>query len=116
MKLRRKRSSGDEGYWKSFTDIMAGLLMVILLVLMLLLLYMTQMNKNTEEHEHDYDYSVPYDDDKIDNKSQRARSGQRKTRWLSRINARQCASHTAYGSADHLGSRQLHGTPVKLVP
>lgn len=63
MKLRRKRSSGDEGYWKSFTDIMAGLLMVILLVLMLLLLYMTQMNKNTHEHDHDYDYSRPYDED-----------------------------------------------------
>ena len=54
MKKSRLKKSNEEGYWKSFTDIMAGLLLVILLILMLLLLYMAQMN--TEEHEKDYDY------------------------------------------------------------
>ena len=63
MRLRKKAKSGDESYWKSFTDIMAGLLMVILLVLMLLLLYMTQMNKDTHKYDHEYDYSQPYDID-----------------------------------------------------
>ena len=73
MKLLKKHKSGDEGYWKSFTDIMAGLLMVILLVLMLLLLYMTQMNKESHKEDHQYDYSLPYDsDDKDDEDSHHA--------------------------------------------
>ncbi len=62
MKIRKKAKSGDESYWKSFTDIMAGLLLVILLVLMLLLLYMTQMNKEEHKYDHEYDYSVTDDD------------------------------------------------------
>lgn len=65
MRIRKKAKSGEESYWKSFTDIMAGLLLVILLVLMLLLLYMTQMNK--EEHKYDYEYessAVDEEDDK----------------------------------------------------
>ena len=66
MKIRKKRNSADEGYWKSFTDIMAGLLMVILLVMMLLLLYLTQMDKEKHEYDHEYDYTTPYEDD-IDN-------------------------------------------------
>lgn len=61
MKLRKNKKNGEESYWKSFTDIMAGLLLVILLILMLLLLYMTQMNRETHEYDHEYDYSVPYD-------------------------------------------------------
>lgn len=62
MRLRKKAKSGEESYWKSFTDIMAGLLMVILLVMMLLLLYMTQMDKESHKDDHQYDYSRPYDD------------------------------------------------------
>ena len=61
MKLRKKQKSGDESYWKSFTDIMAGLLLIILLIMMLLLLYVTQINK--EEHTEDYQYETQYDDD-----------------------------------------------------
>ena len=63
MKIRKKAKSGEESYWKSFTDIMSGLLLVILLVMMLLLLYMTQMNKNQHEHDEDYKYDQPYEDD-----------------------------------------------------
>lgn len=62
MKLRKKSKAGDESYWKSFTDIMAGLLLVILLVLMLLLLYMTQMNKDTHKYDNEFEYSRPADD------------------------------------------------------
>ena len=61
MKLRKKQKSGDESYWKSFTDIMAGLLLVILLIMMLLLLYVTQIDK--EEHTEDYQYETQYLDD-----------------------------------------------------
>ncbi len=61
MKLRKKQKSGDESYWKSFTDIMAGLLLVILLIMMLLLLYVTQIKK--EEHTEDYQYETQYDND-----------------------------------------------------
>ena len=38
MKRPRRRKVSEEDYWKSATDIMAGVLLVILLVLMLLLL------------------------------------------------------------------------------
>ena len=67
MKFRKKSSVENESYWKSFTDIMAGLLLVILLVLMLLLLLLTQMND--EEHKDDYQYETTYvgeDDDEGD--------------------------------------------------
>lgn len=57
MKLFKKQKSGDESYWKSFTDIMSGLVLIILLILMLLLLYVTQMNK--EEHKYDQEYTNP---------------------------------------------------------
>lgn len=60
MKLRKKQKSGDESYWKSFTDIMTGLLLIILLIMMLLLLYVTQINK--EEHTEDYQYETQYSD------------------------------------------------------
>ena len=59
MKLRKKSNVENESYWKSFTDIMAGLLLVILLVLMLLLLLLTQMND--EEHKEDYQYETYYE-------------------------------------------------------
>ncbi len=56
MKKRKVIKQGEEEYWKSFTDILTGLLLVILLILMLLLLLLTQMNN--EEHEKDYDYET----------------------------------------------------------
>ena len=65
MKLIKKQKNGDESYWKSFTDIMSGLLLIILLIMMLLLLYVTQINK--EEHTEDYQYETQYDDDYNDN-------------------------------------------------
>lgn len=58
MRFRKKSSVENESYWKSFTDIMAGLLLVILLVLMLLLLLLTQMHE--EEHEYDYQFETTY--------------------------------------------------------
>ena len=61
MKLRKKLKSGEEGYWKSFTDIMSGLLLIILLIMMLLLLYVTQINK--EEHTEDYQFETTVVDD-----------------------------------------------------
>ena len=61
MKLRKKQKSGEEGYWKSFTDIMSGLLLIILLIMMLLLLYVTQINK--EEHTEDYQFETTVVDD-----------------------------------------------------
>ncbi|MBQ3418139.1 MAG: hypothetical protein IJH32_09960 [Ruminococcus sp.] len=60
MKLRKKTSVENESYWKSFTDIMAGLVLVILLILMLLLLLLTQMND--EEHTEDYQYETYYEE------------------------------------------------------
>ena len=60
MKKIKLKKNGEEGYWKSFTDIMAGLLLVILLILMLLLLYMSQMQ--TEEHKYDYEFETRYDE------------------------------------------------------
>lgn len=59
MKIRKKRSTNEESYWKSFTDIMAGLLLIILLVLMLLLLLLTQMKE--EEHQYDYQFETYYE-------------------------------------------------------
>jgi len=59
MKIRKKRNVSEESYWKSFTDIMAGLLLVILLVVMLLLLLLTQMNE--DEHSYDYQYETSYE-------------------------------------------------------
>ena len=50
MKRPRKRKVSEESYWKSATDIMAGVLLVILLVLMLLLLYLTQLNKDNNNN------------------------------------------------------------------
>ena len=59
---RKKRNVSEESYWKSATDIMAGVLLVILLVLMLLLLYLTQMKKEDYENKADYDgYGIDYD-------------------------------------------------------
>lgn len=62
MKLFKKSKASDESYWKSFTDIMAGLLLIILLILMLLLLYMTQMNR--EEHLNDEEFPTEYYNDR----------------------------------------------------
>lgn len=59
MKLRKKTGVENESYWKSFTDIMAGLLLVVLLILMLLLLLLSQMND--EEHKEDYQYETYYE-------------------------------------------------------
>lgn len=61
MKRPFKRNVSEESYWKSFTDVLAGLLLVILLVLMLLLLLLTQMN----DEEHKYDYPSEYIADDI---------------------------------------------------
>ena len=60
MKLRKKQNIGEESYWKSFTDIMAGLLLVILLILMLLLLLLSQMKD--EEHKEDEQYPTSFTD------------------------------------------------------
>ena len=59
MKKPFKRNNNEESYWKSFTDILAGLLLVILLILMLLLLLLTQMKE--EEHLYDYPSEYRYD-------------------------------------------------------
>lgn len=67
MKLFKKRSNGEESYWKSFTDIMAGLLLIILLVLMLLLLLLTQMNKNNNLYDYQYNNKSTYDEVKHNN-------------------------------------------------
>ena len=56
MKKRNKRNVSEESYWKSATDIMAGVLLVILLVLMLLLLYLTQLNKEKADNTSNADY------------------------------------------------------------
>ena len=61
MRRRKKRNFGEESYWKTSTDIMAGVLLVILLILMLLLLYITQLNNG------DYSYSPFYDKITTDN-------------------------------------------------
>ena len=50
MKKRNKRNVSEESYWKSATDIMAGVLLVIMLVLMLLLLYLTQVEKEKADN------------------------------------------------------------------
>lgn len=55
MKRPKLFKQNEESYWKSFTDIMSGLLLVILLVLMLFLLLMTQMDKNKGEFDKEYD-------------------------------------------------------------
>ena len=65
MRIRKKSKSSEESYWKSFTDIMSGLLLIILLIMMLLMLYLTQMNK--EEHQHDEDYKYEYQDQEDNN-------------------------------------------------
>jgi len=72
MRIRKKAKSGDESYWKSFTDIMAGLLLVILLVLMLLMLYMSQLDKEQHKEDHEYDYSEPYDEDDLHDEDHKA--------------------------------------------
>lgn len=69
MRNRKKTSVENESYWKSFTDIMAGLLLVILLVLMLLLLLLTQMNN--EEHQYDYQFETTYDGEDDSNYDER---------------------------------------------
>ena len=63
MKRPFKRNISEESYWKSFTDILAGLLLVILLVLMLLLLLLTQMND--EEHKAAIKFAVEHVNKKI---------------------------------------------------
>ena len=52
MKKRNKRNVSEESYWKSATDIMAGVLLVIMLVLMLLLLYLTQVEKEKADNKY----------------------------------------------------------------
>lgn len=58
MKRRKKSNVSEETYWKSSTDIMAGVLLIILLVMMLLMLYLTQLKKGDGDHDalHDYFY------------------------------------------------------------
>ena len=62
MKRPRRRKVSEEDYWKSATDIMAGVLLVILLVLMLLLLYLTQLNKEKNKNTSVADaYGIDYE-------------------------------------------------------
>lgn len=49
MKFRRNKNSTEENYWQPATDMMAGLLLVILLIMALLLLY---IGHNQFEYEH----------------------------------------------------------------
>lgn len=58
MKLRNKKNTSEESYWQSFTDIMAGLVLVILLILMLLLLLLSQMKD--QEHTSDEQFATTY--------------------------------------------------------
>lgn len=55
MRRRNKRNYGEESYWKTSTDIMAGVLLVILLILMLLLLYITQLSNGDSTYSPFYD-------------------------------------------------------------
>ena len=55
MRRRKKHNYGEESYWKTSTDIMAGVLLVILLILMLLLLYITQLNNGDSTYSPFYD-------------------------------------------------------------
>lgn len=55
MRKNRKRKFGEEEYWKSFTDMLAGLLLIILLIMMLLMLYLTQEQHEKNDHTGDHD-------------------------------------------------------------
>ena len=67
MRRRKKRNYGEESYWKTSTDIMAGVLLVILLILMLLLLYITQLNNGENTYDNYFDYErVASNDDEYD--------------------------------------------------
>ena len=46
MKKFRQHNHGEEEYWKSFTDIMAALLLMIVLIMALLFIFLTQMQNN----------------------------------------------------------------------
>lgn len=72
MKRPKLIKQSEESYWKSFTDIMAGLLLIILLVLMLLLLLMTQMENEKDKYDKEFDnYGISNNDNtgKNDNTS-----------------------------------------------
>lgn len=47
MKKFKQKNYGEEEYWKSFTDMMAGLLLLVILIMALLFLYLTQMSANS---------------------------------------------------------------------
>lgn len=49
MKKFKNKPHNEEEYWKSFTDIMAALLLVIILIMALLFLYLTQLDDNTND-------------------------------------------------------------------
>ena len=67
MRRRKKRNYGEESYWKTSTDIMAGVLLVILLILMLLLLYITQLNNGENTYDNYFDHErVAVNDDEYD--------------------------------------------------
>ena len=67
MRRRNKRNYGEESYWKTSTDIMAGVLLVILLILMLLLLYITQLNNGDDAYDNYYNYDkVAVNDNEYD--------------------------------------------------
>ena len=48
MKRIKLHKNGEEDYWKSFTDIMAGLLLIVILLMALLFLYLTQMTPDPD--------------------------------------------------------------------
>lgn len=52
---KNKRSYGEESYWKTSTDVMAGVLLVILLIVMLLLLYLSQIHQGESTYMNTYD-------------------------------------------------------------
>lgn len=61
LKKRKKQNIAEESYWKSATDIMAGVLLIIMLVMMLLMLYVMQMQTEDNKYNHESDYYDMYD-------------------------------------------------------
>ena len=63
MRRRKKRNISEESYWKTSTDIMAGVLLVILLILMLLLLYLSQMKQAENDNHINDNYAAANNND-----------------------------------------------------
>ena len=66
MRKRKKRNISEESYWKTSTDIMAGVLLVILLILMLLLLYLTQIRQADNDNRYNQDNNAAVNDNYYD--------------------------------------------------